>query len=155
MTWKCHSTPIWPQKELPSPTRSRDTFQIVDTTGKYSRNVFFLRRWCVLGFSFLFHRIQTFYNSMHAANILFNYFAGSEYCSIGDNVMGEKLLEYSCTCIWLPSILPLRWEPSRTSCVGHLGHSVPIPSSGVWGGLVKVWGLSQVRLQFPQCFIAE
>ena len=54
------------------------------------------------------------------------------------------------TSVWLPSILPLRWESSKTSCVAHLALSVPIPSSGVWDHLVEIWGLSQVRLQFPK-----
>ena len=34
-------------------------------------------------------------------------------------------------------------------------HSVSIPLSGLWGPLVKIWGLSQVRLQFPKCLSAE
>ena len=38
-----------------------------------------------------------------------------------------------------------------TSCVQHLQHRVPIPSSGVWGHLLEIWGLSEVRLQFPKC----
>ena len=41
------------------------------------------------------------------------------------------------THVWLPSILQLKWEPSKTFCVWHLWHSVPIPFSGVWGRLVK------------------
>ena len=59
------------------------------------------------------------------------------------------IIKVSDTRVWLNSILPLRWEPSKTSCVGHLGHNVPIPLSGVWDRLVEFLGLSAVRLQFP------
>ena len=36
-----------------------------------------------------------------------------------------------------------------------LPHHVPMPLSGVSGRLVKIWGHSQVRLQFPKCLSAE
>ena len=38
-----------------------------------------------------------------------------------------------------------------TSCVQHLQHRVPIPSSCVWGHLLEILGLSEVRFQFPKC----
>ena len=54
------------------------------------------------------------------------------------------------TSVWLPSILPLRWESPKTSCGPHLALSVPIPSSGVWDQLEEIWALSEVRLRFPK-----
>ena len=35
------------------------------------------------------------------------------------------------TGVCLPSILPMKQEPSKTSCVQHLQHSAPIALSGV------------------------
>ena len=79
----------------------------------------------------------------------------------------EKSPNYSIFCVWLfnhmsidirvwlPSILPMKWKPSKTSCGGHLGHSVHIPSSSGWSRLVEIWGLSAVMLRFPQCQSAE
>ena len=63
-------------------------------------------------------------------------------CSVGSLAMSSD------TSVWLPSILPLRWESSNTSCVQHLQLSVSIPSSGVWDHLVEIWGRSEVRLRF-------
>ena len=54
------------------------------------------------------------------------------------------------TSVWLPSILPLRWISSKTSCVPHLALSVPFLSSDVWDQLVEIWALSKVRLKFPK-----
>ena len=71
----------------------------------------------------------------------------------GSWIMGGYLrwIEHRLTHVWLPSIVPLRWEPSKTSCVWHLWRSVPAFLSGVWGHLVEIWELSEVRLQFLQC----
>ena len=63
-------------------------------------------------------------------------------CSVGSLAM------CSDTSVWLPSILPLRWESSNTSCEKHLQLSVSIPSSGVWDYLVEIWGRFEVRLRF-------
>ena len=59
------------------------------------------------------------------------------------------------TSVWLPSILPLNWESSKTSCVQHLQLSVPIPLSGFWDHLVKIWGLSEVWLRFLKSLKVE
>ena len=53
----------------------------------------------------------------------------------------------SYTCLWLPSIFPLKWQPSKTSCVWHLWYIVHIPLSGVLGRPVEILGLqSQVMI---------
>ena len=44
------------------------------------------------------------------------------------------------TSVWLPSLLPLNWESSKTFFVQHLQLCVPIPLSGVWEHLVEIWG---------------
>ena len=53
--------------------------------------------------------------------------------------------QFLSTRVKHPSVLPLIWEPSQTSGVGNLGHSVPTPFSGVWFHLVEIWEISAVR----------
>ena len=54
------------------------------------------------------------------------------------------------THVWLPSILPLRWEPSKTSCVWHLWPSVSIPLCGVWDRLRTPWSPVAIS-EVPKC----
>ena len=74
---------------------------------------------------------------------------------LGSLKWGFKVMKIYGIHVWIPSILPMKLKISTTSCVGHLGHSVPIPLSGVWGLLVEIWGLSSVRFWFLQCRSAE
>ena len=67
---------------------------------------------------------------------------------------GLKLHIPHHTCL-APFYLSPEIKPSKTSCVPHLPHSGPIPLSGVSGRLVRIWGLSQVRLRFPKSLSAE
>ena len=48
MDWKLNSTPIGPQKEISNPTKSQDTFPIVDNMQKKMRWVFFATMVCVV-----------------------------------------------------------------------------------------------------------